>query len=172
MSDQSNAAAKPKTATTRATATNTKAVSDGSGAWFEGIENEDYPEIVLVGQEERLVAELVDSDWIPMKDKQGNEVDREVAQVVIKEGTTVTEKDEDGNVTKEMVTPGEIRSFWISSALLQKLWSEWDVQPGETFATFYKGKVEGRNNEYHKWFLKVDGKVKPSRRRRERQSAN
>lgn len=154
----------------------TKPNSDESQEWFDGFESEEYPDIVIVGPGEKLVARFLDSNIIPLPslDDEKTLVDTEVIQCEILKGTTALNKEmADGEIVilDSVVAVGETRSFWINNYMLRKCVSEWDLKPGDEFAVFNKGKVKGRNREYNKVLMTVKDKVK-FKRERSRESAD
>lgn len=135
--------------------------------WAQDFDNEDYPDMVVVGEGERLFFRILASNIIPLVDKRTNDlVDTEVVQIEVMPGTNVRDKtyDDDGRMTPldTFVQPKEVRTLWINAALLRKIWEEWDPEIGDEGAVAYKGKVNGRNNGYHKWMGKFN-KTKPIR---------
>ena len=141
----------------------------GVGTFYEDFDNEEYPDAIMPAPGQMIVFDVLSSNIVPIYNKRTKEtVDTEVVQIELVEGTTCTVKirtDEDSDEfidTGELEPLGEPRSLWINSFMLRKLWEEWDPQPGDRGALKFKGKVEGRNNEYQKWFCRFD-KDKPRR---------
>lgn len=138
--------------------------------WAVGFEDEEYPDIIVVGEGEKLVARFIESNIIPLPslDDPQTLVDTEVVQCEILAGTTVRNKElVDGEVIElpGVVEIGEIRSFWINSFMLRKNVEEWNLAGDDEFAVFNKGKVKGRNREYNKILMTVKGKTKYKRER-------
>lgn len=148
----------------------TQDVSTDAPDWAVGFEDEEYPDIIVVGEGEKLVARFIDSNIIPLPsiDDPQTLVDTEVIQCEILTGTTVRNKElADGEVIvlEGNVEPGEIRSFWVNSYMLRKNVEEWNLVSDDEFAVFNKGKVKGRNREYNKFLMTVKGKTKYKRER-------
>jgi hypothetical protein len=138
--------------------------------WAVGFEDEEYPDIIVVGEGEKLVARFLDSNIIPLPSLDNPQVlvDTEVIQCEILNGTTVRNKElVDGEVIElpGVVESGEIRSFWINSYMLRKNVEEWNLVSDDEFAVFNKGKVKGRNQTYNKILMTVKGKTKYKRER-------
>lgn len=169
----------PTTTTRRATASKTKAedVTDYTPEWAMGFDDEDYPDAIMVGDNEKLFFRVLDSNIIPlMDDRTKTLVDTEVVQIELLTGTRVTEKEYDPKTktardTGRLVAVGETRSLWINSFMLRKIWQEWDVQNDDEGALVYKGKVSNKSetSEYQKWIGKFN---KPNPRKASRQSAS
>lgn len=139
-----------------------------AGTFYENFDNEDHPDAVTPSPGQMLVFEVISSNIVPLMDKRTNVmVETEVVQILLMEGTTATiqEKDEESGKFYDTGIPepiGEIRSLWINNFMLRKIWEQWEPQAGEIGALKFKGIVEGRSNEYQKWFGKFD---KPMPRR-------
>lgn len=152
------------------TAPKTSTAPVAAPEWAVGFEDEEYPDIIVVGEGEKLVARFIESNIIPLPslDDPQTLVDTEVVQCEILAGTTVRNKElVDGEVIElpGVVEIGEIRSFWINSFMLRKNVEEWNLAGDDEFAVFNKGKVKGRNREYNKILMTVKGKTKYKRER-------
>jgi len=138
----------------------------GVGTFYEGFDVEEFPEAVSVGEGELLVFKILDSNWVPMEQKDGEVVDTEVNQIVVLDGTTATEKVLEGTdwvSTGELISVGEVRSFWINSKLLRDAWDLWSASIDDEGAVKFGGKtVSKRKRDYQKWFVKFN-KDKPRR---------
>lgn len=136
----------------------------GKGTFYEDFDNEEFPDAVQPDPGQLVVFRVESSNIVPIENKRTKVLEEtEVVQIEILEGTTCTEKIKVGDEwedTGELVPVGETRSLWINSFMLRKIWETWMPEPSEVGALKYKGKVEGRSNEYQKWFGKFD-KVKP-----------
>jgi hypothetical protein len=134
----------------------------GKGTFYEDFDNEEYPDAVMPSPGQMIVFDVVSSNVVPIMNKRTKQLeDTEVVQIELVEGTTCTVKfkaddDEEFEDTGEVEPLGETRSLWINSFMLRKIWETWDPQPGDRGALKFKGKVEGRSNEYQKWFGKFD----------------
>ena len=132
--------------------------------WATGFDNEDYPDVVMVGETEKLFFEVIDSNIIPLRDKRtGDLVETEVVQVLVMAGSSVTEKLSDGDdgefvSTGEKVPVGEIRSLWINCALLKKIWITWQPDIGDEGALVYTGKRKPKSGgtPYQHWIGKFN----------------
>lgn len=148
---------------------NTAPVTDAP-EWAIGFEDEEYPDIIVVGEGEKLVARFIESNIIPLPslDDPNVLIDTEVIQCEILTGTSVRNKElAEGEVIElpGFVEVGEVRSFWVNSYMLRKNVEEWNLTADDEFAVFNKGKVKGRNREYNKFLMTVKGKTKYKRER-------
>lgn len=136
----------------------------GKGTFYEDFDNEEFPDAVQCDPGQMVVFRVESSNIVPIENKRTKVLEEtEVVQIEILEGTTCTEKIKVGDEwedTGELVPVGELRSLWINSFMLRKIWETWMPEPAEVGVVKFKGKVEGRSNEYQKWFGKFD-KVKP-----------
>lgn len=167
MSDETTTTRRRKSGTIEDAKVDTTAdLSNQVPDWAEGFDNEDYPDAIMVDEGEKLFFTVLESNFIPIPSKfQKEPVPTEVVQVLINEGTTVTEKgtkEDNFASTGVLVTPGEIRSLWLNCQMLKDIWAAWEVENEDVGALVFKGHVEPRSGgtPYQKWIGKFN-KTKP-----------